>query len=554
MPEGQNEIQSRNKMNIFEEILKNRGIYGENRESFLNPDYDSTHNPFLLPDMDKAVDRIHRAHALKEKITIYGDYDIDGLTASTLLLDALGKFGFTNLDVFIPNRFVDGYGLTTEAIESIASTGTNLIITVDCGSLSHGPIERCNELGLDIIVTDHHNVAEIQPNAISVINPKRIDHKYPFRDLAGVGVAFKLVQALQTKLKGLPKGQEKWLLDLVALGTICDIVPLLGENRVFAYYGLKVLSQTKRPGLQELMKVSGVNPKKINSKDVGFALGPRMNAAGRLETAQYSLDMLRASELRYAQSLVDKLNKLNQNRRKDQEVIFQEASAQAENDDRRVLVLCSPLWNHGIVGIVASKIVEKFKKPTFVLQDLGTLAKGSARSIGDFSVAEAIKFASDTVKKGGGHHMAAGVTLYSQNIETFRDKVNQYYDSLKLKNQEDFLLPKHDLVIDNFRLLNIDIVNDIAKLEPFGNSNQKPVLKINNLTVSSTKLLGAERNHLKIELQDSSGMKMEFIKFSNGNQYNLKIGQKINIWSNIEINDWNSAQKLEGLLIDLEIL
>lgn len=540
-------------MNVFEEILKKRGLLGDNRELFLNPDYSSLHDPYLLPDMKQAVERILISKDKNEKITIYGDYDIDGLTASSLLLDAFDKFGFKNIDVFIPNRFIEGYGLTTKAIETIASNGTNLIITVDCGSLSHEQIDRSNELGVDIIVTDHHNVADKQPNAIAVINPKRKDHSYPFKDLAGVGVAFKLVQALQEKMKGLEKGQEKWLLDLVALGTICDIVPLIDENRIFTYFGLKVLSKSRRPGLIELMKVAGVDENKISSKDVGFGLGPRMNASGRLETATHSLKLLTTKDISDAEKFAFHLQRMNHDRRKEQDAIFLEAKLQAENDTGNVLVLCSSDWNHGVVGIVASKIVEKFKKPTFVLQDLGDQIKGSARSVGDFSVAEAIKFASDYVLKGGGHHMAAGVTLAPGMLEGFRKKLNEYYKSLNLKNQERYFLPKHDIEIDSLRHFDIELMSKIYQLEPFGNSNEKPIFKLVNMTIKQIKHLGPAKNHLKLELTDEDKNKMEFLKFGASQEYDIKVGQKINIWTTLQINEWNSKQTIEGMFIDIEI-
>lgn len=540
-------------MNVFEEILKKRGLLGVNRELFLNPDYSSLHDPYLLPDMKQAVERILIAKDKNEKITIYGDYDIDGLTASSLLLDAFEKFGFKNIDVFIPNRFVEGYGLTTQAIEAIASNGTNLIITVDCGSLSHEQIDQSNELGMDIIVTDHHNVADEQPKAIAVINPKRKDHSYPFKDLAGVGVAFKLVQALQEKMKGLEKGQEKWLLDLVALGTICDIVPLIDENRIFTHFGLKVLSKSRRPGLIELMKIAGVDENKISSKDVGFGLGPRMNASGRLETATHSLNLLTTKDISDAEQFAFHLQRMNQDRRKEQDAIFLEAKLQADNDSGDVLVICSSDWNHGVVGIVASKIVEKFKKPTFVLQDLGHQIKGSARSVGDFSVAEAIKFASDYVLKGGGHHMAAGVTLAPDMVEGFRKKVNEYYKSLNLKNQERYFLPKHDIEIDSLQYFDIDLMNKISQLEPFGNSNEKPIFRLVNMTITQIKHLGPAKNHLKLELTDKYKNKMEFLKFGASQEYDIKVGQKINIWTTLQINEWNSKQSVEGLFIDIEI-
>ena len=388
---------------LFNAILRVRGLHGDVKDSFLAPDYERRHDPFLLPDMEAAVVRLVKARKAQEYITIYGDYDIDGLTATTLLLDAFRNFGFENVEAFIPNRFVEGYGLTTPAIESIAKTGTHLVVTVDCGSLSHKEIARANELGMDVIVTDHHNVADTPPPAVATINPKRKDHAYPFIDLPGVGVAFKLVQALQTRLDGLPDGHEKWLLDLVALGTVCDVVTLVDENRTHVFWGLKVLAKAKRPGLRALMAVSGVEPHKVNARSLGFGLGPRMNAAGRLETARIALDLLMTSDSAEALEKAQQLDHLNRERRREQDQIFAGALEQAEMySDQPVLVVSHPDWNHGIIGIVAAKLLEKYKKPTYVLQELGEQAKGSARSYGDFSAADAIRAADDLIIKGGG--------------------------------------------------------------------------------------------------------------------------------------------------------
>jgi single-stranded-DNA-specific exonuclease len=477
--------------NIFDQILKVRGLTGKRRDAFLYPSYDARHDPFLLPDMQAAVDRLAVAHDKQEKITIYGDYDIDGLTASTVLIDAFESFGFKHVDIFIPNRFIEGYGLTVEAVEKIAADGAQLIVTVDCGSLSEKEIRRAGELGVDVIVTDHHNVAPVQPPAVAVINPKRLlqdypdDYEslllrpdssmrgkiYPFLDLAGVGVAFKLVQALQTRLKGLEDGQEKWLLDLVALGTVCDVVTLVDENRANVYWGLKVMAQTRRPGLKALMAVAGVEPEKVNARSLGFGLGPRMNAAGRLETAQYALDMLRATDNEVALEKAQLLDDMNKARRAEQDTILKEAIVEAEQRaDDPVLVVSGKGWNHGIIGIVAAKLLEKYKKPTYVLEEMGEESKGSARSYGDFSAADAIRAADDLITKGGGHKLAAGVTLPTKNIQAFRERVNTFYADQKLFNQQALLLPKADTNAD-FGDVTEELIEKIASLEPFGNQH-----------------------------------------------------------------------------------
>lgn len=560
-------------MDLFEKILKARGISPDNRAAFLSPDYSKRHDPFLLPDMKPAVERLVAAHQKQEKITIYGDYDIDGLTATTVLVDALAQFGFENVEAFIPNRFVEGYGLTVDAIERIAQSGADLIITVDCGSLSHVEITRATELGVDVIVTDHHNVAPEQPPAVAVINPKRLlqdypdeydgyllrrDSKlsgklYPFLDLPGVGVAFKLVQALQTRLEGLPEGQEKWLLDLVALGTVCDVVTLVDENRLHVYWGLKVLSKTRRPGLRALLAVAGVEPHKVNARTLGFSLGPRMNAAGRLETAQHALDMLLSSEgqeaVRYARLLDD----MNKSRRKDQDDILAEAIIQAEQyKDDPVLVVSAKGWNHGIVGIVAAKLLEKYHRPTYVLAEEGEQAKGSARSYGDFSAADAIRSADDLITKGGGHKLAAGVTLPVENIEAFRRRVNDFYIQQKLKNQAQLLLPTSDAEA-LFSEVNEELIQLLDQLEPFGNGNPQPILKTQAVFVADVRRMGDRGQHLKLTLSDSQSVRIQLLAFSAPDHFFVEPGEKVTVWYTPEINEWQGRRTVEGRLLHIDI-
>jgi single-stranded-DNA-specific exonuclease len=542
-------------MTLFDQILKARGLEGEARDLFLSPSYDARHDPFLLPDMLPAVNRLAVAREHQEKITIYGDYDIDGLTATTVLLDAFESFGYEKVDAFIPNRFVEGYGLTVDAVERIAEAGAQLIVTVDCGSLSEKEIIRANELGVDIIVTDHHNVAPVQPPAVAVINPKRPDHDYPFIDLAGVGVAFKLVQALQTRLDGLPTGQEKWLLDLVALGTVCDVVTLVDENRANVYWGLKVLAQTRRPGLKALMAVAAVEPEKVNARSLGFGLGPRMNAAGRLETAQYALDMLRAKDPMEALEKAQQLDTLNQSRRADQEKIFKAAVTQAEQFlQDPVLVVSHPNWNHGIIGIVAAKLLEKYKKPTYVLQEMGEESKGSARSYGDFSAADAIRASDDIITKGGGHKLAAGVTLPTKNIDAFRHRVNEFYRSKDLFNQAALLLPKEDIIVTDFSEVNEVLLKELEKLEPCGNGNPEPVFKSENMLVMNVRRMGADAQHLKLMLQDGNKKSMEFLAFNAPESFFAEPGEYVTIWFQPSVNEWQGRRTVEGRLLHLEAL
>ena len=544
-------------MTLFEQILTARGLMTRAaRQAFLQPDYMAVkHDPFLLPDMKKAVARLKQAREQGEKIVIYGDYDIDGLSATALLLDAFGKFGFEDVDAFIPNRFVEGYGMTMGAVDKVRDMGTDLIVTVDTGSLCHAEIAYAASLGIDTVVTDHHNVAETPPPSVAAVNPKFSGHTYPFRDLCGAGVAFKLVQALQTELDGLPDGYEKWLLDLVALGTVCDIVTLADENRANVYWGLEVLKKQQRPGLKALMAVAGIEPEQVNARHLGFGLGPRMNAAGRLETAQHALDMLVARDGLAALEASEKLEELNVKRRGTQDAIFTEACQQAEelaND--RVLVVSSDGWNHGVIGIVASKLVEKYKKPVFIIGERGEEATGSARSFGDFSAADAVRAADDIIIKGGGHGAAAGVTLATGKIGDFRRRVNEFYDSLQLTNQERYLLPRADVEIDDFSEIDEELVANLAKMEPFGNGNPEPVLKITRASVLSMRRMGADGQHVKLALRDKNGKVLQMLAFNAPEEFFREPGDEVAAWFQPTINEWQGARTVEGRLLHIILL
>lgn len=544
-------------MTLFEQILTARGLVTRAaRQAFLQPDYMAVkHDPFLLPDMKKAVARLKQARQHGEKIVIYGDYDIDGLSATALLLDAFGKFGFEDVDAFIPNRFVEGYGMTMGAVDKVRDMGADLIVTVDTGSLCHAEIAYAASLGIDTVVTDHHNVAETPPPSVAAVNPKFPGHTYPFRDLCGAGVAFKLVQALQTELDGLPDGYEKWLLDLVALGTVCDIVTLADENRANVYWGLEVLKKQQRPGLKALMAVAGIEPEQVNARYLGFGLGPRMNAAGRLETAQHALDMLVARDGLAALEASEKLEELNVKRRIIQDAIFEEACVQAEQlADDRVLVVSSDGWNHGVIGIVASKLVEKYKKPVFIIGERGEEATGSARSFGDFSAADAVRAADDIIIKGGGHGAAAGVTLETEKIGDFRRCVNEFYDSLRLTNQERYLLPRADVEIDDFSEIDEELVANLAKMEPFGNGNPEPVLKITRASVLSVRRMGADGQHVKLALRDKNGKVLQMLAFNAPEEFFREPGDEVAVWFQPTINEWQGVRTVEGRLLHIILL
>ena len=536
---------------IFEQILENRGISKENREAFLNPDYDNQHDPFLLPDMEKAVERLLVAHKNQEKITVYGDYDVDGVSASTIILDAFEKFGFKNVDYFLPDRFKDGYGMNERGVKLLAERGTNLILTVDCGSLNHAEIDFAKGFGIDTIVTDHHNIAEVQPNAVAVVNPRRKENQYPQAEkFAGVGVAFKLVQALQTRLDGLPLGQEKWLLDMVALGTVCDIMQQTVENRQNTFWGLKVMEKTRRNGLKSMLAYAGID--KPNSSTLGFVLGPRINSAGRLETAEKALELMIEKDSFKALEKAKHLDELNKKRRKLQsdalEIAIQKAK-DFEND--KVLVIADENFNDGIIGIVASGLMEKFKKPVFVISIEEEIAKGSARSFGEFSASQAVDKAREIIIKGGGHDAAAGVTLPVSKIDEFRKIVNEFYDSLNLKNQLKYLLPKVDIQLEDFSPISLDLFEKITKLEPFGNGNEEPTFEIKKVRVIARQEMGDKKQHLKLTLTDGEN-EIKMLKFNAPEEFFAEIGEEIDVVFSLGLNEWQGQKNVEGQILHLE--
>lgn len=534
---------------IFKQILKQRGI--EDIDSFINPRYEDLSDPYLLADMDKAVDRILKANKNNETLAVYGDYDIDGMTATTILAEALTKFGF-KVETFIPDRFVDGYGLGERGIDELKSKGVSLLLTVDTGSLSHDHVQYAASHDIDVIVTDHHTVGETLPKAVAVINPKRPDSKYPYIHNAGVGVAFTLIRALQTKLDGLPPGQEKWFLDLVALGTVCDVVPLTGENRILVYYGLIVMSQTNRPGLRALAETSGVDLSEVDADVFGWRFGPRLNASGRLVHAKLSMDLLRADKDTQVRDLAAELEAMNTERRSIQNIIYQQANEQAKDKlDDPVLVIAGEDWNHGVVGIVAARLTEEYAKPTFLLEIKDGIAKGSARSFGDFHLAKAIDYTRQYLLNGGGHSAAAGVTLKIENLDIFRQKVNQFYKSLDLKNQMTFLRPKPDIVLNSFSGLDEDLIELLGQLQPFGIENPSPIFAVENVKLIDWRAVGSDKSHAKATIEDINGVKRDAIGFGLATKM-PEIGTIIKPVFSIEINEWNGRLSVQHKLIGLE--
>lgn len=537
---------------IFEQLLRKRGL----DEKFLHPQYDNLTDPYILPDMDKAVDRIRQAVERHEKILIYGDYDADGVTASTVMEAILRLAGVpqTDIDIMLPDRFADGYGMSPRLITHAQKQGAKLVITVDCGSRNHAIIDELNTLQIDTVVTDHHECGDDLPTAVAVVNPKRPDYADDdagLKDLAGVGVAFKLAEAL-VKAGALPAGQEKWLLDLVIIGTICDNMVLTGENRILGYYGLKVLEKTRRAGLRELKSKARV--KNLTSESIGFQLGPRLNAAGRLQTADLALNLLRAKSAADAAALADQLEELNKARRNEQRAAMKEISERGIADDP-VIIETGP-WHEGILGIVAGRLVEEYQRPSFVLAEVENgIYKGSGRSFGDFSLAKALDYAKDAIIGGGGHAGAAGVRLDGKQLYAFREKINEYYRSLHLTDQEKHLRHHADMDIDNLADLSLDLIEELKLLEPFGAGNEEPIFRLQDMDIVNTARMGADRNHLRIDMKDSHGNILKLVAFFAPDQWlELSAGDAISPLIKISANEFNGVTSVEGRIVDIDML
>lgn len=537
---------------VFERLLEVRG----QNQAFLHPKYEDLADPFILPDCKKAVERIKKAIQDQEKILIYGDYDVDGVTASTVMEQALVLAGVKpgQITIMLPDRFADGYGMSPKLIKKAQKQKITLVITVDCGSSNHEIVDELNRLGIDTVVTDHHETKDTLPDAIAIVNPKRKDFtdQHGLRNLAGVGVAFKIAAAL--KEEGLiKKEQEKWLLDLVLLGTICDNMLLTQENRILGFYGLKVLSKTRRPGLKALMQKAGV--KNLNAESIGFQIGPRLNAAGRLDTAELSLNLLRADSPITAAPLVEKLETLNKKRKTEQLLATKEISQRGVNDDP--VIIETGHWHEGILGIVAGHLVEDYHKPAFVLTELDHhIFKGSGRSFGDFNLAEALNHARDSVISGGGHAGAAGVKLDGKNLYQFREQINNYYRSLKLPDQDLYFSSQADLDLNDFSDLDLELLDDLKLLEPFGPGNEEPIFRLQNVQITNLTRMGAERNHLRLDLRDQKGKYLKLVAFyapESWFQLDPEVDQ-IEPLIKLTENHYNGVKSLEARLIDINML
>ena len=534
------------------QILKNREINNEkDAEIFMNPSLEYLRDPFLMKDMDKAVDRIKKAIENKESIWIYGDYDVDGVSSTSILCLYFDSINYP-VNYYIPNRLEEGYGINEEAIRHIHNQGCNLMISVDCGITSVEEVKIANELGIDVIITDHHECQSEIPNALAVINPKQEDCNYPFDMLCGCGVAFKLIQALTPKEEF--KNSLYTYLEITTLATICDIVPLVDENRIIVKNGLTLMSKGNNIGLRELIKVCGVETDKIGSSHIGFSIGPRINASGRLGYSMLGVELFTTKDIEKAKEIAMLLEEKNNERQLIEGKMYQEAEAIIEANEKyktdKVLVIANEGWQHGVIGIVASKLTEKYYKPTILLTIEDGEATGSARSIKGFSIFDALVRCKDLLNKFGGHEQAAGLSLDKENIDKLSDEVNKFAD-YKL-NEEDLIENvKAELELKE-ESISLELVEELHKLEPYGLSNPNPRFIVRDAILKNIITMGKNRQHIKFTIEKEKsyeciGFNMAYLK------ERYMPGDKVDVLFQLDENNFMGRRSIQLLLKDIRM-
>jgi len=550
----QKELESLPKLTA--QLLYNRSINtAKEAEIFLNPHYEEgQHDPFLMVGMTVAVDRILTAIKSEEKIIIYSDYDCDGIPGGVVLHDFFKEIGYTNFENYIPHRHYEGFGLNIAAVEKLAKEGAQLIITIDCGTSDFESVETANELGVDVIITDHHEPGKKLPQALAVVNPK-IGDNYPFKELCGTGVVFKLVQALIQKGDfEIPVGKEKWWLDMVGVATIADMVPLVGENRVFATYGLQVLRKSRRPGLQKLLYKAGANQKYLTEEDIGFTIGPRINAASRMDNPEDAFSLLSETDEAVAGAHVEHLEKLNNERKGLVASISKELHKRLDEivDLPAVLVFGNPEWRPSLVGLAAGKLAELHKRPAFIWgRDGNGVIKGSCRSDGKASVVELMRAIPDSFLEYGGHHFSGGFAVVEDKIYNLSRELNKAWDILGSQ-----AVVEEEKMID--AILELDEVNnrlvqELNTVGPFGVGNHKPLFKFENVTPVSVELFGKTKEHTKLLFETQNGRLEAISFFTTPEEFQVepKAGQVISMLAHVESSFFMGRQQLRLRIVEI---
>ena len=534
---------------IIAQLFVNRGITNlDEAKMFLESHVSQLHDPFLLKDMDKAIKRIDQARDNQEKVLIFGDYDVDGVTSSAFLKLALKKYGL-NVTNHIPHRMQDGYGLNDTIGPIAKENGISLLIAVDCGITALKEVEGLNKLGINVIIIDHHEPsAEGIPDAVAVINPKRSDCPYPFKFLAAVGLVAKLVQALFGEL-------AEEFIDLVAVGTIADVVPLRGENRIFVKAGLKTIGETKNFGLSALIEAAKIKGKKFQPSYVGFIIGPRINASGRMDSASKSLELLLAETPEEARTIALFLEKQNTDRQKLQRDVVQQALAIVEREvnfnEHKVIVLCQEGWHRGVLGIVASRIADTYYRPAIIISLDNGVGTASCRSIEGFHLHQALSHCSDMLVTFGGHKLAAGLTIKTEHIEKFRDEINAF---AKINMQAEDLIPSLNIDCEiPLASLSMELVEMIDSLEPYGEGNPAPVFCSRGLTIKTPpQLMG--KDTIKFWVTDGT-ITVSVVGFGMGLKFGsmIKMNQTVDLAYQLGIDDWNKLPTVHLKLKDIKL-
>jgi single-stranded-DNA-specific exonuclease len=523
--------------------------------AFFNPSLDYLHDPFLMKDMNIAVDRISTAIKKNERILVYGDYDVDGTTAVALTYSFL-KDQYSNVEYYIPDRYKEGYGVSFQGLDFAYQNNCKLVITLDCGIKAVEKVKYARTKGLDVIICDHHYPGDEIPKALAVLDPKQPSCSYPYKELSGCGVGFKLIHAY-SRVHGIPFSDISHYLDLVAVSIASDIVPLTGENRLMAYFGLKRLNESPRTGLKEIIRESEVT-KALTIEDVVFKIGPRINAAGRMETGSKAVDLLVSSDTRLASGISKEINNFNLERRSVDRIITTEAMRMIAEDQRTVnsktTVLYNPNWRKGVIGIVASRLIETYYRPTVILTESNGFATGSARSVQGFDLYQAIEACSDLLESFGGHMFAAGLTLKKENIRPFMERFEKYVNSTITEEQ---LVPR--IFIDaelSFSEINEEFFKTMSQFQPFGPENMSPVFVSRNVfDTGSGRMVGSSGEHLKLELcQESTGQKsFSAIAFSQANHFEyIRGGNPFDLCYSLEMNEFRGNRNLQLNIKDIK--
>jgi len=542
---------------LTQKLLVSRDINTpEAAESFFNPHYENDlHDPFLLDDMEKAVNRILKAIENSEKILVYSDYDADGIPGGVALREFFENIGHKNIENYIPDRHEEGYGVHKEAIEQFGSDGVDLIITVDCGIVDVEPINHAKELGIDVIITDHHEQNGPAPDAYAIINPKRKDSTYPYKELCGSGVVFKLIQAILSKKRfELKDGAEKWFLDLVGIATLSDMVPLTGENRALAHYGLKVIRKSPRPGLQKLFKKSGLSQSVINEEDVTFSITPRLNAASRMGHPRDTFNLLFTRDTVEADTVSDYLNQINDERKVMVAQIMKDIhkTMRDRSEIPPVFVIGNPLWKPALLGLVAGRILDDLKRPIFVWGRNGDQEiKGSCRSDGSANMVLLMEEAKNSFLHFGGHKLAGGFSTTNEKIHTLEEEICAAYEKVREVKKEDV-----EWVEEKLQLNDIDwnLYNEVEKFAPFGIGNTKPKFLFSKVIPKDVKLFGKEKNHLEIAFENKKGMVIKAISFfSKPDSYENKpeVGKPIDLIATLEKSMYRTYPELRLRIVDI---